>query len=104
MKPIYKVVFFVSISLIIVSVAALFMLGLKLGVDFTGGSEMEVAFKDRPEINNIKDALTSFPELTVNISGDSSAIIRTRELSEEGHQSMLNKLQSDFGVSNVTEK
>ena len=42
MKPIYKIMFFVSISLVILAIVAIAVFGLRLGVDFKGGSLIEI--------------------------------------------------------------
>ena len=46
-----KVWFAVSILTVVVALAALFFWGLKYGIDFTGGSLVEVSFsKNRPAV------------------------------------------------------
>ena len=44
MPKIYKFMFWFSISLVVSSVVAVGMFGLKLGVDFQGGSVLELNF------------------------------------------------------------
>ena len=87
--------------LTLAAISALFMFGLNLGVDFRGGSVIEVGFSDsdnRPALNSIKDALTvaGLADATVNYTGDGGALIRTRELSEDEHQNILAVLKNDF--------
>ncbi len=91
--------FFVSISVFALSVLALAIWGLNFGVDFTGGSTMEVEFKDqRPNIQDIEKVLREISDLEFSTSptGDLGIIIRTSELSESQHQSLLSGLTNKF--------
>ncbi len=55
-----KLALIFSISLIVISVGSLIMnKGLKLGVDFAGGTLIQVAFKDHVDISDIKSGLNS---------------------------------------------
>src|SRR3989344_8260277 len=101
MFKVYKIMFWFSAMLTLAAISALFMFGLNLGVDFRGGSVIEVGFSDsdnRPALNSIKDALTvaGLADATVNYTGDGGALIRTRELSEDEHQNILAVLKNDF--------
>lgn len=99
-----KVWFGISIVLMIAAVAALSVWGLKLGIDFTGGSLLEVSFsKDRPtteqmhasmEKNNLKESI-------VQKSGDERFIIRTSFLPEDKHQALLRSLENEYEKNGV---
>lgn len=91
--------FWFSVMLALAAISALFMFGLNLGVDFLGGSVIEVGFSDdRPALNDIKGVLTGvgLADFMVNYTGDGGALIRTRELSEDEHQNVLAVLQNSF--------
>lgn len=101
MLRIYTIMFWFSVTLTLAAISALFMFGLNLGVDFRGGSVIEIGFSDndnRPDLNNIKDMLTAagLTDVTVNYTGDGGALIRTRELSEDEHQNFLAVLKNGF--------
>lgn len=49
----------ISIALIIVSIAAMFVRGLNLGIDFTGGTIVEVGYPDTVELEMVRQALSS---------------------------------------------
>ncbi|MEK7094850.1 MAG: protein translocase subunit SecF [Patescibacteria group bacterium] len=78
------------------SVAALFTFGLNFGIDFTGGSLLEVVYPiERPAQESVKSALSSL-ELgvsSVQLSGEQGVIVRAKPLSEEEHQKMLGALR-----------
>jgi preprotein translocase subunit SecF len=54
-----KVFFFVSLMMIAGTVALLFLKGPRLGTDFQGGTEIEVAFKKDVRSQQIRDAVTA---------------------------------------------
>lgn len=92
----YSSIWFVVSGIItLVAVAALFTWGLKLGIDFTGGSLVELSFnKERPAVENIATVLDKqgLTQRIIQKSGDDRFLIRTSFLSEEQHQ----KLMADF--------
>ena len=53
-----RVTTFVSLVTFIAAVAALGLKGLNLGVDFTGGTVMEVSYSQQADVHNIRDTLT----------------------------------------------
>lgn len=87
--------FFYTISGIILAAAivALVSWGLKPGIDFKGGSiiEVEYASSTRPTTDSVKPALDSLNlgEYSVRETGTAGFIIRTAELSPEVHNNVL---------------
>lgn len=101
--------FFYTLSAILfaLSLAALYVWGLKPGIDFKGGSiiEVEYASSTRPTTESVRpllDAL-SLGEYSVRETGEAGYILRTQELSPEAHESVLGAL-SMGGATAVTEK
>jgi len=72
-----KVTTFISLATFILAVAALATKGLNLGVDFTGGTLMEVAYKRPADLGSIRHALekTGLPEISVQTLGTSSNVL-----------------------------
>lgn len=98
---IYRIIqkrkFFLTFSTLaaIGSILALFFWGLNFGVDFTGGSLLEVSFQNyQPTVTEIQDSLKSLDihGLVVQPTND-SVILRFKESTEEAHQAVLTKLQ-----------
>jgi preprotein translocase SecF subunit len=48
-----------SALIILVGIASLFVKGIDLGIDFRGGTEIVLGFKDAPEIGDIRKALSA---------------------------------------------
>jgi preprotein translocase subunit SecF len=58
-----------SITLLLISVGSLAVNGLKFGLDFTGGSLIEVGYQQEPDLNGIRDKLKN--------AGYEDAIVQT---------------------------
>lgn len=96
----YKFVY-LSITgvLFVLSVGALLVFGLKPGIDFTGGTLIEVSFaKERPDIGMIQTALEplAFGTIVIQPTKDRNMIIRTRYVDEVEHQKILETLRAAF--------
>ncbi len=80
--------------------------GLKLGIDFTGGTIAEYSFKDtRPEVTQVHEAFgkENIQDVQVQPAGDKEIVLRTKSLSEEEHQQVLSVLKNSFGADQVVE-
>ncbi len=94
-----KINLFVSGSLFVASIALLAIFGLKTGIDFNGGSLMQVQFIGKtPEISAVKDIVNplNFGEITVQTAESNGLIFKTRFLNETEHQQLLAKLRESF--------
>lgn len=95
-----KVWYGISALTVVVAVLAVSTWGLKLGIDFTGGSLLEVSFsKQRPSVEEVQKALESsgLKQYVVQGEGTDRDIIRTSFLSEDQHQALVKKFVSVFG-------
>lgn len=100
-----KYFFLFSAILTIVSIVSLFMYGLKPGIDFTGGSLIELNFTgDRPPLSEMQSLIPeeTYGESVVQPAGDKSYIIRLRFISEEEHQNILAGARKKFEVVATT--
>jgi preprotein translocase subunit SecF len=90
-----KIFYTFSGLLIVLSLVALFVWGLKFGIDFTGGSLMEVAYTGGvPTTAQVQSALATagIPDASVRPTGESGYLIRTPFLSPELHQKAVTAL------------
>ena len=81
-----------SAILTTLSIVVIFAFGLNFGVDFKGGSLLEVKFLDqRPEITVIKDSLkdVEITGLVVQPVEEDGVILRFKEVSETVHSAVL---------------
>lgn len=83
-------------------VVMLILWGLKPGIDFTGGSLLEVHFsKDRPEISAVQEVMKqqNLENSVVQPLGEEGIVIRTAYLTEEKHQELLMAFRKQFEKS-----
>ncbi|MDD5749936.1 MAG: protein translocase subunit SecF [Patescibacteria group bacterium] len=86
-----------SAGLCFLSVLALVVWGLKLGIDFTGGSLLEVSYsKERPSIQLVQESLAELglESLLIQPSGDREYILRFEDVDDASHQEVLEKLNT----------
>lgn len=90
-----KIYLSLSIVLILVSLLSLVFLGLKLGIDFTGGTLIELEFSSsRLAGQEIQERLADLELGNINIqtTGDQGVILKLKEIDENTHQLILQKL------------
>ena len=81
-----KISYWASGVLVLASFLAVAVWGLKLGIDFTGGTLMEVEYK------TVRPAL-DLPGITAQPAGERGLILRMPAVSEAEHQTLLNELR-----------
>lgn len=83
----------ISILLVAASLVAFFVWGLKPGIDFKGGSIMEVEYatSTRPTAEALKPALEALElgDYSLRETGEGGYILRTRELAPAEHNEVL---------------
>src|SRR3989344_6744696 len=100
MKKIYSFMFFVSIVVTVAALVLLAIFGLKFGVDFKGGSVLEISFNEnQPSQEEIQRTLSSFNFIfgsSVQLTENKGAILRFGDINESQHQEILNRLMEEF--------
>lgn len=82
-----KPAFVLSAVLIVVSIGALVTQGLKLGLDFTGGAQVEVSFDKTADLEPIREMLAEQGlqnPIAVYFGSDNDVLIRTQGAMEDG--------------------
>ena len=90
-----KIYYIISGILIAASVAVLVIYGLKFGIEFTGGSKMELEFAaDRPSNEQIKQQVEIFGlgDIIIQPTGQKGAILQFKGIDEPTHQQLLAKI------------
>lgn len=93
--------FLISLLVIIPGVISLFLYGLKLSIEFTGGSRMTLLFPKQVTTTTVAQIRETFEKneitvATVQPSGN-SVIIRSEELKKEEDQKVLTDLKKEVG-------
>ena len=90
-----KITYIISGILVGLSIIFVLVWGLKLGIDFTGGSLLEVEFTaTRPTLDELhrRLAAASFANAVIQPTGERGALVRTEHLAEDRHQALLSAL------------
>lgn len=94
-----KLWYAITIIVVLLSSVSLFKYGLKYGIDFTGGSLLEVSFaQNRPAVEGVKSVLEELglKDSVVQGSGETKFIVRTNFLTEDQHQLVLRQMREKF--------
>ncbi len=104
-----KAAFSVSAALIIISLVAVFVRGLNYGIDFTGGTEIQVAFSETVKTDEVRSAIgpIGLANATIQSIGereDNEFLIRTPTEGDSGDdtvQQIEGALRDTFGEEKV---
>lgn len=92
-----KIWYIISGVMVFASLLSVLFFDLKLSIDFTGGSLLEVEYiNDRPEISVLQGKISelNFGNVSVQPTGEKGLITRSRDLTEEEHQQLVSVLFS----------
>ncbi len=99
----------VSTVLVLTSITFLIMWGLNFGIDFTGGSLLEIKFTEnnRPSVTEVNSVLSDLDlgSLITQPVDENGMILRFQNIDEVNHQEVLKRLNDLIAVDNaVTEE
>lgn len=88
-----------SIIITIPGIIGFALFGLKLGLDFTGGTKMTLAFSSaRPETTAVVEKLAdkNLGDITAQTSGDKNIVLRLPSISDEQRQDILTTITTSY--------
>lgn len=102
----HRYLFFgISLLVIIPGIIALLVWGLPLSIDFTGGSELDVAFASgtAPQPAAVFEMLdkAGYKDTTVQSSGTDGLAIRLAEINEDQKNQIVSDLETSYGKVTV---
>lgn len=94
-----KIWYAISILIIIPGIISLFSQGLNLGIDFSGGSLLDLKFNQPTTVEQVRGVLGSLglENASIQRSGETDFLIRTRELSEDENAQAIQSLDGKLG-------
>lgn len=97
-----KKTYLLSGILLVIAIVSLLFQGLNYGIDFTGGSILELSFEEETSIDDLRFFMED-ASLQYNIqeAGDSRFIVRTEAVSEDEASLLLDGLEADFGQMEI---
>lgn len=90
-----KIWFFISLGLVAISLAFIIAWGLRLGIDFTGGSLLQVQFNRDITSEEIQNILEDQEGVQIQTAGDRVFVLRMKPLSNDERKSLLKKLDAE---------
>lgn len=90
--------FWITGVMLALAIGAILVFGLPLGIDFTGGSLMQVEYPNgRPVLADIQKQTALIPVGTVSVRafGDNAISIRTRTMNPAEHEAMLTAVSAN---------
>lgn len=97
-----KIWYAISVLILIPCIISLFSQSLNQGIDFTGGTLLDLKFSNPATTEQVRGVLNEFgiEGATIQQSAEDSFLIRTRELTEEESSGVISELNSK--LSEVT--
>lgn len=87
-----------SALMVTASLIALFVFGLHYGVDFTGGTLMELTVPSLSSTEDLRSSLEAagYTEITVQAGEGDEVFVRAGDLTEDQHQAILASIQTTY--------
>lgn len=94
-----KIWYTISVLIILPGIVSLFLQGLNMGIDFSGGSLLDLRFNQPTTIEQVRGVLNEFglEGATIQQSGENDYLIRTKELTEEENTCVVKELGDKLG-------
>ena len=91
----------IAAAMVVVSIPLIFIFKLPLGIDFTGGTLIELKTKDAQSQQGLEKGIAGFYDKKVVIqnSGENQFIVRTSALTDDDYKKLESNLKDKLGVS-----
>ena len=100
-----KLFFWITGLLLAAAIGAILVFGLPLGIDFTGGSLMQVEYKNEvPPLATIEKQVAVVPlgAVSVRASGTNAVSIRTRTLTQTEHDAIFASISLNASIDSTS--
>lgn len=93
-----KVVYIISAIIILIGIISIIFQGFNYGIDFAGGSLLQIKFNDPVSITEVRNNLGEFDlsQSTIQDLSDTEFVIRTEKISPEKRKEILSVLKENL--------
>lgn len=83
-----------SVALVIAGLAIVGIKGLDYGIEFTGGSVLEVSYEEKPALDTVQQSLieNGFETILVQPFGENGYVVKTQPITEEERKSLVSAM------------
>ncbi len=101
-KRTYTYIF--SAIIIVIAILSLVFWGLKLGIDFTGGSLLQIDFTNRPTVEELQQTVNTadLGNIIIQPTEQSSVLLRLRDISQDEYQKLFATVKNKYADATVT--
>ena len=98
-----KIYYIVSVAIIVIGLVFSFVGGMNYGIDFTGGTNIQVEMGKQIDIDHVKDTLKEYdldPQIIYAGEGNTQIVIKTmKSLENEERAEVINTLGQAYGIT-----
>ncbi|MDA8235958.1 MAG: protein translocase subunit SecF [Clostridia bacterium] len=102
-----KIFFAISLLIIIPSIVSFLYQGLNLGIDFTGGTSLNLKFEQKVSDGQVREVLDDFGignKSIIQAGGDNLMLLKTVPLEQKKRDAILEKMNNKLGKVKVTDE
>ncbi|ABZ84399.1 protein-export membrane protein secf [Heliomicrobium modesticaldum Ice1] len=94
-----KIWYALSLLILIPGLISLLLQGLNLGIDFTGGSMLQLKFERAVTVENVRDVLdkANVGSSTIQLAEGNSVIVRTHTLEQSQRNELVGAMKTQLG-------
>ena len=96
--------FSISLFIITIGIISLFVWKLPFGIDFKGGTNLELQLEKTPSVEQVRDKVNSIDDIkgaTVTTTENGTYLIKTTNLSPDEQKTLTDGLGKDYGTVTV---
>ncbi len=109
----YKIFFAITITFLLIGIGSMLFKGFNLGIDFTGGSIMDLEFNKPVSVSQVRDvlkernlgnAIIQLESSDTNVTSAKGVLIRTGVINDEQRRQVMEDLKGtlgDFSIQRV---
>ena len=98
-----KLWFIISALIILPGLLSLLIQGLNLGIDFTGGSLIQLQFDEEVEVAEVRDVISIFDleHSSIQSAAENNIFIRSSGLEETDRREIMDELEQSIGTFSI---